>query len=63
MSDRTKLEITGMEKDNRPKLEPVLFDSQDDIDRRREQLIPEIEGKIQQKTIFTQLFSLAWKVK
>jgi hypothetical protein len=36
MSDRTKLEITRMEKDNRRKLEPVLFDTQDDIDRRRE---------------------------
>lgn len=26
MSDKSKLEITWIEKDNRPKLEPVLFD-------------------------------------
>jgi len=29
--------------------EITLFDAQDDIDRRREQLIAEIEGKLQQR--------------
>jgi len=52
MSDETKIEISR-----------VLFDTQDDIDRRREQLIAEIEGKLQQKTMPTQLFSLTWKLK
>lgn len=41
----------------------MLFDAQDDIDRRREQLIAEIEGKLQQKTALTKLFSVTWKVK
>jgi len=41
----------------------ALFDAQDDIDRRREQLIAEIEGKLQQKTALTKLFSVTWKVK
>jgi hypothetical protein len=40
----------------------TLFDAQDDIDRRREQLIAEIEGKLQQKTVLTELFSIAWRL-
>jgi len=52
MSDRTKVEISR-----------VLFDAQNDIDRRREQLIAEIEGKLQQKTALSKLFSIAWKLK
>ena len=58
MSDRAKVEITWIEKDNRPELEPVLFDAQDDIDRRREQLIAEIEGKLQQRVSQEKLFSI-----
>ena len=38
----------------------TLFDAQDEIDNRREQLIAEIEGKLQQKTVLTELFSIAW---
>jgi len=60
MSDRAKVEITWTEKDNRPKLEPVLFDSQDDINRRREQLITEIEGKLQQRVSQERLFTIRW---
>jgi adenine-specific DNA-methyltransferase len=41
----------------------ALFDAQDDIDRRREQLIAEIEGKLQQRTILQTLFTLRWSVK
>lgn len=40
----------------------ALFDAQDDIDRRREQLIAEIEGKLEQKTTLQELFSLRWKI-
>ena len=39
----------------------ALFDAQDDIDRRREQLIAEIEGKLQQRTSQVELFSLRWR--
>ena len=36
----------------------ALFDAQDDIDRRREQLIVEIEGKLQQRVSQKALFSI-----
>jgi hypothetical protein len=38
----------------------ALFDAQDDIDRRREQLIAEIEGKLQQRVSQKMLFSIRW---
>jgi len=38
----------------------ALFDAQDDIDRRREELIAEIEGKLEQKTTLLELFSIRW---
>ncbi len=40
----------------------ALFDAQDDIDRRREQLIAEIEGKLQQRVSQMPLFSIRWKL-
>ncbi len=40
----------------------TLFDAQDEIDRRREQLIAEIEGKLQQKLNLAELFRIQWKV-
>ena len=41
----------------------ALFDAQDDIDRRREQLIAEIEGKLQQQIFQAKLFSIRWTLK
>jgi hypothetical protein len=38
----------------------ALFDAQDDIDRRREQLIAEIEGKLKQRVTQKILFSTQW---
>jgi hypothetical protein len=43
-------------------LDSALFDAQDDIDRLREQLIADIEGKLGQKTILQELFSIRWKI-
>jgi ERCC4-related helicase len=40
----------------------ALFDAQDDIDRRREQLISEIEGKLGQKTTLQELFTIRWQI-
>jgi adenine-specific DNA-methyltransferase len=40
----------------------ALFDAQDDIDRRREDLIREIEGKLQQRVSQRSLFSIRWKL-
>ncbi|MDP3091544.1 MAG: hypothetical protein Q8N04_12760 [Nitrospira sp.] len=38
----------------------ALFDAQDEVDRRREQLISETEGKLQQRVSQTMLFSIRW---
>jgi hypothetical protein len=40
----------------------ALLDAQDGIDRRREQLIAEIEGKLQQRISQTMLFSIRWRL-
>lgn len=40
----------------------ALFDAQDDIDRRREQLIADIEGKLQQLVSERELFSIRWSL-
>jgi ERCC4-related helicase len=40
----------------------ALFDAQDDIDRHREQLIAEMEGKLRQKTTLQELLSIRWKI-
>lgn len=39
-----------------------LFDAQDEIDRQREQLISDIEAKLQQQVSQTRLFSIRWKL-
>ena len=40
----------------------ALFDAQDDIDRRREQLISEIEGKLNQQTSLIEVFAIRWRL-
>lgn len=40
----------------------ALFDAQDEIDRRREQLIADIEGKLVQKVTSESLFVILWKL-
>jgi len=40
----------------------ALFDAQDAIDRQRERLIAEIEGKLQQRTSLKELFKVRWKL-
>ena len=40
----------------------ALFDAQDEIDRQRERLILEIQGKLQQRTSLTELFKVRWKL-
>ena len=40
----------------------TLFDAQDEIDRRREQLIAKIEGKLQQRVSQLKLFSIRWRL-
>jgi len=38
----------------------TLFDAQDEVDRQREELIAQIEGKLVQKTQLEQLFVIRW---
>ena len=40
----------------------ALFEAQDDIDRRREQIIAEIEGKLPQRVSQKRLFSIRWSL-
>lgn len=48
---------------NRPAMEiPELFDAQDGIDRQHEQLIAEIEGKLQQRGSTNPLFSIGCRL-
>ena len=46
----------------RSKKRRSLFDAQDDVDRQREQLIAQIEGKLTQNSTIQQLFTLRWKI-
>jgi len=41
----------------------TLFDVQDDIDGRREQIIADIEGKLQQHVTQVKLFSIRWQLQ
>ena len=40
----------------------TLFDAQDQVDRQREELIAQIEGKLQQQTELRQLFTIRWSI-
>ena len=40
----------------------ALFDAQDEIDRRREQLIAQIEKKLDQAETHTELFRIHWRI-
>jgi hypothetical protein len=62
MSRRTEVEINWFEKDNRPKLEPRTLRRTGHIDRRREQFIADIEGKLQQAIIRETLFFIRRKL-
>ena len=39
-----------------------LFDAQDQVDAQREELIADIEGKLEQRTQMTSLFSIRWRL-
>lgn len=41
----------------------ALFDAQDEIDQRREQLIADIEGKLHQTVTDTEVFAIQWRLK
>lgn len=40
----------------------TLFDAQDDVDRQRESLISQIEGKLTQKSELRELFTIRWRM-
>ena len=39
-----------------------LFDAQDDVDRRRGELIEQIEAKLRQDSTFEELFTIRWSL-
>jgi ERCC4-related helicase len=39
-----------------------LFDAQDEVDRQRERLIAQVEGKLSQKSTLASLFTIRWKI-
>jgi len=39
-----------------------LFDAQDEVDKQREDLIANIEGKLTQKTALSRLFTIRWRL-
>lgn len=41
----------------------ALFDAQDEVDRRREQLIGDIEGKLRQTMTDTEVFTIQWRLE
>jgi adenine-specific DNA-methyltransferase len=41
----------------------ALFDAQDEIDRRRDQLIVDIEGKLRQTMTDTAVFTIRWRLE
>jgi len=48
--------------DQRNQRRRSLFDAQDQVDRQREDLIGNIEGKLQQKTGRQELLALRWNL-
>lgn len=38
----------------------ALFDAQDEVDRRREELIGMLEGKLEQETAVVEVFCVRW---
>lgn len=49
--------------DSLEKLAGALVDAQDEIDKKREELISEIERKLKQKTAMKTLFSMRWQMR
>ena len=54
-------QIKEMEK-KRNTMRLNLYQTQDDVDNKKEQLIDEIETRLKQKTETTELFTVRWKV-
>jgi adenine-specific DNA-methyltransferase len=40
-----------------------LFEAQDEVDRQRDELIAQIEGKLQQRVESDQMFMIRWKIE
>jgi hypothetical protein len=60
LTGQKQIKASGSEPGKRRR---VLFDAQDQIDQRRDQLIEEVEGKLQQKVSSQQIFSVRWQVR
>jgi adenine-specific DNA-methyltransferase len=62
----SKLELHRKAKElevERSRKRRTLFDAQDEIDRKKESLISEVEGRLQQRVETEPLFAIRWEVK
>ena len=53
--------IKDMEK-KRNEMRKKLYEAQDDVDTRKEELIARVEAQLKQRTSLTPLFTISWKV-
>jgi len=53
--------IKDMEK-RRNEMRKKLYEAQDDVDTRKEQLIARVEAQLKQRTSLAPLFTIRWKV-
>jgi len=58
---KTQKQIKELEK-NRNEMRQKLYESQDDVDRRKESLIERVEDQLKQKSSLTEIFTIKWKV-
>jgi predicted nucleic acid-binding Zn-ribbon protein len=58
---KVQRQIKNLEK-KRNEMRKKLYDSQDDVDKRKEQLIDKVEAQLKQKTKIEELFSVRWRV-
>ncbi|MBU4305715.1 MAG: DEAD/DEAH box helicase family protein [Candidatus Omnitrophica bacterium] len=58
---KVQRQIKDTEK-KRNEMRKKLYDSQDDVDKRKEQLIDKVEAQLKQKTKIEKIFSIRWRV-
>ncbi len=58
---KVQRQIKDTEK-KRNEMRKKLYDSQDEVDDRKEKLILRVEAQLKQKTSLKELFSIRWKI-
>ena len=58
---KVQRQIKDMEK-KRNEMRRKLYDAQDDVDKRKDNLLERVEAQLKQRTQIKELFSLRWSV-